>query len=650
MSKIALVGGFYKARSLLAGAQRCLNLFPEANQKDAPYPYTYYLTPGLLDLAQGPVGEVRGAYTATTGDLYCVIGDKAYYVSPSWVLTELGTLTTSRGQVSFSDNRLAIVLVDGSPSGYVIDPVTRQFQQIVAEAFYGADRVRYVDTFFAFNRPGTNQWYVSLALVTPAMLTGGPVIDGTIAGGSGYANGSHVGVELTGGTGEGVKAEVTVSGGAITDVFITIGGDNYRVGDVLTATGAQLGGAVSSGSITAAGSGYTNATYNGVALTGGSGSGATADITVAGGVVTTVTLVNAGSGYAAGDVLSAAASSLGGVGSGLTWTVSAVSSAGSGFTYTLTEVGSSAFDALDIAAKTGGPDGIAMLEIVHKDVWLLGDQNTTEVWYNVGAADFAFTRMPGVFIEHGCVAKYSVSKTDLSIFWLGRDKEGHLLAFIGMSYSAQVISTFAIQAEWESYDRVDDAIGFCYQQGGHDFWVLTFPTADRTWVYDLAEKLWHERAWYDDNSNEHRIRANCMAFAYGRIVVGDFENGKLYALDPEVYTDAGQRIGRRRGFPHLIKDANRLQYRRLILNMDPGLAPELLTSDSPEVSLRYSDTRGASWGNPVIKPVGATGQYATTITWWQLGQGRDRVFEVFWDFPYETALTGAWIEATALRT
>ncbi len=648
--QVKLTGGFYKAKSLLAGAQRCLNLFPEANETGSPYPYTYYLTPGLTELAQGPVKEVRGLYTASTGDLYCVIADKAYYVSPAWVLTELGTLTTSRGQVSFSDNRFAIVLVDGSDNGYVIDPVTRAFQQIQGEAFYGANRVRYVDTFFAFNRPGTNQWYTSLAGVTPAMLTGGPVIDGTVAGGTGYASGTHLGVQLTGGTGSDVSAEVVVTAGVVTAVNITVGGDNYRVGDVLSASAAQLGGGVSAGSITTAGSGYVDAAYTGVALTGGSGEGAEASITVSGGVVTVVTITTAGSGYVVGEVLSAPASALGGVGSGFTYTLTAVTATGSGFTYTLTEVGSSAFNSLDIAAKTGSADGIATLEIVHKDIWLFGDQNTSEVWYNVGGADFAFTRMPGVFIEHGCVARDSVAKVDLTVFWLGEDKEGHLLAFVGMNYAAQIISTPAVQAEWESYERVDDAIGFCYQQGGHAFWMLTFPTANRTWVFDLAEKLWHERAWCDDNSNEHRVRANCMAFAYGKVVVGDFENGKLYALDTGVYTDAGQPILRKRGFPHLIADANRVAYKRLILNLDPGLAPGLLTTQAPEVSLRMSDTRGASFGNPVIKPVGATGQYATVITWWQLGMGRDRVFEVFWDFPYKTALTGAWIDADKMGT
>jgi hypothetical protein len=55
----------------------------------------------------------------------------------------------------------------------------------------------------------------------------------------------------------------------------------------------------------AAGSGYTNGTYNGVALQGGSGSGATANITVAGGAVTAVEIATGGTGYQAGDALTA---------------------------------------------------------------------------------------------------------------------------------------------------------------------------------------------------------------------------------------------------------------------------------------------------------------------------------------------------------
>lgn len=80
------------------------------------------------------------------------------------------------------------------------------------------------------------------------------------------------------------------------------------------------------GNITA-GSAYTNGTYFGVPLTGGSGSGATARIVVSGGAVTSVTLQNPGVFYAVGDTLSVAASNVGGTGSGFSIPVSTVTNA-----------------------------------------------------------------------------------------------------------------------------------------------------------------------------------------------------------------------------------------------------------------------------------------------------------------------------------
>jgi hypothetical protein len=66
------------------------------------------------------------------------------------------------------------------------------------------------------------------------------------------------------------------------------------------------------------GSGYTNGYYENVSLTGGSGTNAVANITVSGGAVTTVTLINGGSLYLVGDVLNASNTYLGGVGSSFT--------------------------------------------------------------------------------------------------------------------------------------------------------------------------------------------------------------------------------------------------------------------------------------------------------------------------------------------
>ena len=69
------------------------------------------------------------------------------------------------------------------------------------------------------------------------------IATGTIVGGSLYTNGTYYGVQLTGGTGVGAYAVVTVSGNAVTAVSVAGSpGNAYSVGDVLTASNSQLGG------------------------------------------------------------------------------------------------------------------------------------------------------------------------------------------------------------------------------------------------------------------------------------------------------------------------------------------------------------------------------------------------------------------------
>jgi hypothetical protein len=72
------------------------------------------------------------------------------------------------------------------------------------------------------------------------------------------------------------------------------------------------------------GSSYSTGVYPNITLTGGQGSGATATITVASGVVSSVVLNNPGNFYAVGDSLTAASSSIGGTGSGFLVTVASV--------------------------------------------------------------------------------------------------------------------------------------------------------------------------------------------------------------------------------------------------------------------------------------------------------------------------------------
>lgn len=66
----------------------------------------------------------------------------------------------------------------------------------------------------------------------------------------------------------------------------------------------------------------------------------------------------------------------------------------------------------------------------------------------------------------------------------------------------------------------------------------------------------------------------------------------------------------------------------------------------PQVSLRWSDDRGHTFGDPVTLPIGGPGEYGTSLQWWGLGIGRHRVFELSWTGDFNTALNGAWVETS----
>jgi hypothetical protein len=301
------------------------------------------------------------------------------------------------------------------------------------------------------------------------------------------------------------------------------------------------------------------------------------------------------------------------------------------------------FDATDFATKSGYSDLLAGIGVTKRYVYLFGQQ-TTEVWFDAGDTPFPFDRLPGVFMQYGCASYASIAQMDGDLYWMAQSPQGKAFVVRSQQFSAQQISTFALDNEMQSYPDLDQAIGFTYQIEGHFFYVLIFPESDITWQFDLSTQQWNQLAWIDGNGNLHRHRANCYANAYGSPVVGDWENGNLYLWDQNAYTDNGNPIPRIRSFPHGVDDAsNRIHYREFIANMEVGNG----VGDNSEVPvfLRWSNTRGASWGNPVKKSIGREGEYLTSVQWQRLGMARDRVFEISWSAPVKTALLGAWVDA-----
>lgn len=464
---LPLIQGSYMSRSVIASAQRCVNLYADKNPEGSPFPYTFYPTPGLQRVWNPTLdAPARGLYTASTGDLYYVVGQHVYFISANFNPQNLGKLYTSATPVSMKDNGKELIIVDGTSEGYKIDLKTREMTRYDEPGFLGADRVDFLDGFFLFNQPKTRYFYSSL--------------------------------------------------------------------------------------------------FN-----------------------------------------------------------------------------SSEIDPTYIAQKSAAPDELSRVVCVQRLAWLMG-VSQSEVWGNAGAPLFPFQEIPGASVQHGLAAPYSIATHDNSVFFVEQNPDGKGAIGMTKDYNVLKISTPALEAEMVKYPTIADAIGMIYSMFGRMFYVVTFPSADITWAFDLSQTppMIHQWAWADPDGVLHRHRAVCGAYAYGMNVVGDWETGTLYRLDSEVYRDNGAPIIHIRGFPHTVAGGRLAEFKQFQAEFEVG--EEIL--GEAEVLMRMSQTRGRSWSLPQARGLGETGDFLRVPQWRQLGMARDVVFELSWSVNAQVSLNGGYVD------
>jgi hypothetical protein len=305
------------------------------------------------------------------------------------------------------------------------------------------------------------------------------------------------------------------------------------------------------------------------------------------------------------------------------------------------------FDALDIETAEGAPDDLVGIIAARQQLYLLGTQSV-EVFYNSGDADTPFQRIQGAVIDVGCSAAFSIAKLEDAIYWLGGDENGRGIVYRMQGYQPQRISTPAIDSVIRELtsSQIASARAWTYQQGGHAFYCLNIPGAESTWVFDTSTNLWHERQYRNSWSLE-RDRADCHALAHGENVVGDYDNGNLYALDPdrhtdEVVNDAPTPIIRERAAPHFSKNGLNLIHHLFELDMEVGVGIDGTGQGTdPQVMLQWSDDGGHTWSSERWKSIGKIGETRRRVRWTRLGRSRDRVYRVRVSDPVKVVLLGA---------
>lgn len=293
------------------------------------------------------------------------------------------------------------------------------------------------------------------------------------------------------------------------------------------------------------------------------------------------------------------------------------------------------FDPLDFATAEGQPDNLVTVLSDHREIFLFGTE-TIEVWYNSGALDFPFERNQGAFIEKGCGARYSVAKQNNTVYFVGSD----LMVYQMTGYTPVRISTHAVEKTLKDVD-LSDSFAYTYQDEGHLFYVLTIPSRDITWCYDISTGAWHVRQSYQFG----RHQSNNAIFFDSKTLVGDFQNGRIYQMAGNFYTDDGEPVVREFVLPTLNNGREFLTVDSLEFDMGTGVGLIQGQGDDPELRVYFSKDSGKTYSESFKRGrIGKIGEYLTRAKVNRFGAARQFTFKVEISDPIPIDIGGAWVE------
>lgn len=301
--------------------------------------------------------------------------------------------------------------------------------------------------------------------------------------------------------------------------------------------------------------------------------------------------------------------------------------------------------ALDYSAAESAPGALQSIMVLHNTMFLFTSIGI-EPFYNSGNADFLFDPLRNAKVEAGLHAPFSVVQADNTLYWLSANSEGINQIVRLNGYNSEVVSTREIEHELSTQSTTSDCVTYSYQQAGHVFVVFTFPSADLTLVYDIAESTWHRRKSY--GMERHRVRGH--AHFNGKHIVGDYASAQFYELSLTTYTDtaAAHTIERQMVSGHVHGQGESIALHCLEIDVEGGQGTLSGQGVNPTATLYYSKDEGYTWSTGLQRPIGALGEYRKRIRYFNLGFGESFVFKLIVTDPIKLVIVGLYITYSEL--
>lgn len=253
------------------------------------------------------------------------------------------------------------------------------------------------------------------------------------------------------------------------------------------------------------------------------------------------------------------------------------------------------------------------------EIYVFGRQSV-EVWENDGVTPFS--RVPGGYIETGCIAPKSVAVTEDGIYWL--DNKRHFVTFEGKGIR-RVSSVYdrTIQLMGDVSDCTADRI----EIGGRPFIAWHFKSGNLTLIYDFINNKWFQWGSYNSQTTEYNRwlgNSYCYAEPWNVHFVGSKTDGKIYAMSLEANSDEGVPVRAVLQTGHMSHGTlKNKRSHELRVRAKRGV----VSSDNPSLMFRYRDN-GRYWSQEKILSLGETGQTDMVLRHQRSGIYRTRQYEL----------------------
>ena len=286
------------------------------------------------------------------------------------------------------------------------------------------------------------------------------------------------------------------------------------------------------------------------------------------------------------------------------------------------------FDALETGTAEIDPDLIVALTVNHNELFVMGEE-TAELFQNVGGNGFVFQRIPGANIQKGLHARAGMVNFDNSFAFVGGGKnEMSAIWKVSGSSSAVKISTTAIDTAIQKFTKEEIAESFAisWSMNGNYFLSFTFESLripSKTFVYNATTSAFSGgSSWFELQSgvSDNRWRVQSMVQAYGKLLVGDRETGKIGYLDNSVYTEYGDVILRYVVSSPFRALDNSQFWDSLELRMESGVGLATGQGSEPVIRMSYSNNGGRSFSSEFARGFGKIGEYLRRTIWRRQGR------------------------------